>query len=410
MRTTSTLSVGFLVLGLGGGVASANAFLLAVHDGKAMGRGNAAVATNTDPSSITYNIGGLAVGDGTNVMIGSAVVMPSASYTDLDGVKTDTESSAPIVPHFFATSKVNDMVAVGLGFHAPFGLAIEWPGTAPTNDIVRKQSLRTYFITPSIGVDLKKWVPGLSVGAGLDLVPATVELTRSVFFGDVEGEAHLGGDAFGIGGRVGVMYHPEAVPALSVGAMWRSQVNEDFTGKGDFDIADPYRDQLPPDGDISTSVKIPQSVGVGVAYRPLPQLEIEANALWVDWSKFQEIRIRLADGTDSVAVQNYSDKVTLALGVDYKLTKAAAVRAGYIYDPTPIPDTALTAQLPDADRHDLTVGGSYSFGNFDVNLGILWVLPQSRETSDAMYTPIHKGTYDIQVLVTTLTLGGHFGH
>ncbi len=409
MRTTSTLSVGFLVLGLGGGVASANAFLLAVHDGKAMGRGNAAVATNTDPSSITYNIGGLAVGEGTNVMIGSAVVMPAASYTDLDGVKTDTESSAPIVPHFFATSKVSDMVAVGLGFHAPFGLAIKWPDSAPTNDVAQSQSLRTYFITPSIGLDLKKWVPGLSVGAGLDLVPATVELTRSVFFGEVEGEARLGGDAFGIGGRIGVMYRPEAVPALSVGAMWRSQVNEDFTGKGDFDIAAPYRDQLPPDGDISTSVEIPQSVAVGVAYRPLPKLEIEANALWVNWSKFQEIRIRLPDGTDSVSIQDYSDKVTLALGVDYKLTKDAAVRAGYIYDPTPIPDTALTAQLPDADRHDLTVGGSYSFGNFDVNLGILWVLPQSRETSDVMYAPVHKGTYDIQVLVTTLTLGGHFG-
>jgi long-chain fatty acid transport protein len=410
MRTTSTLSVGFLVLGLGGGVASANAFLLAVHDGKAMGRGNAAVATNTDPSSITYNIGGLAVGEGTNVMIGSALIMPSASYTDLDNSKTDTESSYPLVPHFFATSKVSDLVAVGLGFHAPFGLAIEWPDGAPTNDIVRKQSLRTYFITPSVGLDLKKWVPGLSLGAGVDLVPATVELTRSVFFGETEGEAHLGGDAFGVGGRFGAMFKPEGLPQLSVGAMWRSQVNLDFTGKGDFDIADPYRDQLPPDGDISTSVKIPQSVALGAAFRPLPQLEIEANALWVDWSKFQEIRIRLPDMTDSVAIQDYSDKVTFALGVDYKLTKDAAVRAGYIYDPTPIPDTSLTAQLPDADRHDLTVGGSYSFGDFDVHLGVLWVLPQSRETSDVMYTPIHKGTYDIQVLVTTLTLAGHFGH
>jgi len=200
------------------------------------------------------------------------------------------------------------------------------------------------------------------------------------------------------------------LPQLSVGAMWRSQVNEDFTGKGDFDIAAPFRDQLPPDGDISTSFKIPQSVNFGVAYRPIENLELEADGLWVNWSKFKEIRIKLPDMTDKVSPENYNDTFTVSVGVDYKLPAYnAAVRVGYIYDPTPIPAESLTAQLPDANRHDLTAGGSYSFGNYDVHLGLLWVLPESRKTSDTMYTPIHKGTYEIQALVTTLTLGGHFG-
>ena len=410
MRTLSTLSVGFLALGLGGGVASANAFLLAVHDGKAMGRGNASTASDTDPSSITYNIGGLAVDSGTNVMVGGAMILPTSTYTDLSGNKTDTESQHPILPHLFVTSKITDMVAVGIGFHAPFGLEITWPDSAPTNDVTKYQSLRTYFITPSVGLDLKKFVPGLSVGAGIDLVPATVELRQFVFFGETQGEAHLGGDAFGIGGRVGVLYKPAMLPQLSVGAMWRSQVNEDFTGKGDFDIAAPYRDQLPPDGDISTSFKVPQSVNFGVAYRPIENLELEADGLWVNWSKFKEIRIKLPDMTDKVSPENYNDTFTVSVGVDYKLPAYnAAVRVGYIYDPTPIPAESLTAQLPDANRHDLTAGGSYSFGDYDVHLGLLWVLPESRKTSDAMYAPIHKGTYEIQALVTTLTLGGHFG-
>jgi long-chain fatty acid transport protein len=410
MRTFSTLSAALLALGLGSGVASANAFLLAIHDAKAMGRGNAAGATDTDPSSITYNIGGLAADSGTNVMIGGAMVIPSSTYTDTSGTKTDTESEHPIVPHFFMTSKLTDMVAVGLGFHAPFGLEIEWPDSSPANDVTKYQSLRTYFITPSVGLDLNKFVPGLTVGAGLDLVPATVELRQYIFFGETRGEARLGGDAFGIGGRIGAMFRPPSVPQLSVGAMWRSQVNEDFSGKGDFDIAAPYRDQLPPDGDISTSVKIPQSVNIAVAVRPVENLEIEADGLWVNWSKFKEIRIHLPDMTDTVSPQNYDDTFTLSLGAEYKLPAYnAAIRAGYIYDPTPIPASSLTVQLPDANRHDLTLGGSYSFGNYDVHLGFLWVLPQSRKTSDDLYMPIHKGTYDIQAFVTTITLGGHFG-
>lgn len=411
MRTFSTLSAVLLALGLGSGVASANAFLLAIHDGKAMGRGNAAGATDTDPSAITYNIGGLAVADGTNVMVGGAMVVPSSTYTDPEGRKTDTLSQHPVLPHIFASSKLTDMVAVGIGFHLPFGLEIEWPDSSPANDVTKYQSLRTYFITPSVGLDLNKYVPGLSVGGGIDLVPATVELRQYIFFGDTQGEAHLGGDAFGVGGRVGVMYKPAALSQVSVGAMWRSQVNEDFSGKGDFDIAEPFRGQLPPDGKISTKVKIPQSVNFGVAVRPVENLEIEADGLWVDWSKFKEIRIHLPNMTDTVSPQNYKNTFTLAVGAEYKWPQyKTALRAGYMYDPTPIPAESLTVQLPDANRHDLTLGGSVGFGNVDVHLGLLWVLPRSRSTSDEMYRPIHKGEYEIQAFVASLTLAAHFGH
>ena len=80
------------------------------------------------------------------------------------------------------------------------------------------------------------------------------------------GEVELGGDAIGFGGRIGAMYRPEPLPQLSVGLMWRSKVDLDFEGEGDFDIAQPFRDQLPPDGDISTSITLPQSIAVPPAF------------------------------------------------------------------------------------------------------------------------------------------------
>jgi len=416
MRAISSLSIGFAVLSLGG-VASANAFLISEHDAKAVGRGDASTATDADPSAISFNIGGLALGQGTNVMIGGSLVMPTATFNDPSGTKTDAEPLHAVLPHFFLTSRINDVLAVGFGFHAPFGLEITWPdasagvaNSSPNLDVVKSQSLRTYFLTPSIGANLDKYVPGLSVGAGLDLVPATVEITQYVYFGDTQGQAHLGGNAFGIGGRVGAMYRPATLPALSVGVMWRSQVNEDFKGKADFDIADPFRAQLPPDGDITTSVAIPQSVAVGVAFRPTPALEVEANAIYVNWAKFKEIRIHLPNMTDSVSPQNYEDTVTVRVGAEYKLPNhKSSLRLGYIYDPTPIPATTLTAQLPDANRHCLTAGASYSLGSYDVHAGVLYVLPAMRTTSDTPYMPIHKGSFDIQAFVASLTLEGHFG-
>ena len=107
------------------------------------------------------------------------------------------------------------------------------------------------------------------------------------------------------------MYQPPTREAAQLGVMWRSQVKLDFSGKGDFDIDPQFRSQLPPDGDITTSITLPQSVWGGAAYTPTPELEIEANAVWINWSTFKELRIELPDGTDVVAPQNYKNTVTL---------------------------------------------------------------------------------------------------
>jgi long-subunit fatty acid transport protein len=241
-------------------------------------------------------------------------------------------------------------------------------------------------------------VPGLTLGAGIDLVPATVEIERALVFGDngtgcddsaTRACAKLGGDAFGIGGRFGVMYHPPALKELRVGGMFRAPINFDFSGKGDFDIQAPFRDQLPPDGDIKTTLKLPMAIALGAAYNPLPELQLELDAVYQNWSRFQEIKIELPGGVTTVQPQDYGDTVTIRFGAEYALPKQhAAVRVGYIYDPTPIPSTTVSASLPDANRNDITAGGSYSFGDYDVHLGLLYVLPSEHR---AALVPVATG-------------------
>ena len=389
-------------------VASANAFNINEHDAKVTGRGGTSAASDTDPSSIVFNPGGISVAAGTNFSLGGSLYIAKGSYT-LDGSSDtiETDSSPAVVPSLYMTSRVHDMIAVGIGLHFPFGLAISWPDNHPQSDVIQDQALRTYFITPSVGLNLYKQVPGLSAGFGIDIVPATVELERAVLFGDAQGTAHLGGDALGVGARVGVMYHPPSVKGLKTGLMYRSPVKLSFAGKGDFDIEDPYRSQLPPDGDISTEITLPMSVVAGVAYAPIPELEIELNAAWIDWSVFEELRIALPGDVETVTPQKYHDTWTFRLGAEYALTNyKAAVRAGFVYDPTPIPAETLSPTLPDVDRKNITIGGSKWFGNYGAHLGLLWVTPDERRTSDAMYMPQYKGTYGVQAFVASLMVSG----
>lgn len=402
----------FLFAGIVGSsaVASANAFNINEHDARVTGRGGATAASNTTPSSIVFNPGGIAVAEGTNILLGTSLYLAEGSYQPEGGAKTKTDSDPSVVPSIYVTSRITDMFAVGVGFHLPFGLAVSWPDRHAQSDVIQDQTLRTYFITPSFGVNLDKQVPGLSIGGGVDIVPATVELENTLTFGGVQGTAHLGGEAVGIGGRIGVMYNSPKVP-LKLGLMYRTAIDLDFEGQGDFDIDPEFRNQLPPDGDISTSITLPGSVWGGIGYAPVPALELEYNAVWINWEKFDELRINLPEDAVTVSPQNYKNTVTHRIGLEYKLLdQGAAVRAGFIYDPTPIPGTTLSARLPDIDRKNVTVGGSKYFGNYAAHLGFLWVTPDERDTADEdPYAPQYKARYGVEAFVFSLTLGGTFG-
>jgi long-chain fatty acid transport protein len=213
------------------------------------------------------------------------------------------------------------------------------------------------------------------------------------------------------------MYHPPQVQGLKLGVMYRSQVSLDFDGTGDFDAPEPFRQALPPDGDISTTLKMPMSVWGGIAYSApqLPQLEVELNAVWIDWSAFDEIRVNLP-GTDAmgnpnllVSPQDYEDTVTMRLGVEYALNKKTAVRAGFIFDPTPIPAETQSARLPDIDRKNVSFGASYDFGRLAAHLGFLWVTPDERDTRNVMPRPLFAGTYGVEAFVLSVMASGTFG-
>jgi len=399
-----------VALTLSASSALAGGLILNDHGAKATGRANAVVATVKDGSSIFYNPAGIALADGYNIYLGGTLILPYAGFTEEGtGTATDAERPKTVTPNFYAYGEINDVFKVGFGFFTPFGSSSAWPESSPGRDQSRNSTLRTFFLVPTLGVNMNKWVKGLAVGLGFDLVPADVDLNRDILFGDVVGTARLGGDGLGFGGRIGVQYHP--IDQLSIGLTYRSKVKLKFTGQGDFDIEAPYRAALPPDGPIDTEVTLPQTVLGGVAYRPMPNLEIEFNFNWNDWSDYDSIDIELADGSTTSIVNNWDPVLVLKLGAEYTLPAVgAAVRGGYSYDPTPVPAETLGFAPPDADRHVVHLGGSYQLPKgMWVDLGILYGLPVTNKTSDEPLMPQIKGEFDITFFVAALSLGYSWG-
>jgi long-chain fatty acid transport protein len=429
---TSLFTASLSSLGLVGlaGSASGNAFNINEHDPRVTGRGGATAASNADASSIVFNPGGLALSEGTQLLVGTSLYIAEGWYCDANAAEandchdrgTRTDSPPAPVPNLYIAHRLNDMIALGIGVHFPFGLAVSYPNDHLQANVAQDSDLKTMFITPTVGLNLHKQVPGLSFGAGLDIVPSSVHLERALVFGDTRGTVDLAANAIGIGFRAGLMYHPPALKKVKFGVMYRHSIKLDFEGEADIDIAEPFRSQVPPDGDASTTIKLPAAVSGGVAVSPTPNLEIEFNAVWIGWSKTfspdanrggdaTSLSISLPGGATSDAPQDYEDTVSYRIGFDFKLPKQRMnVRAGAVYDPTPIPITTQTAQLPDVDRYAFTAGVSHQMSpKLGIHASALYIPPIERDTTTDPAIPTFKGTYGVQALVLSVGLSGTFG-
>lgn len=404
-RSSRVLGLGLL---LAPASARASGFHVDEQDARATGRAGAVTASTNNPSAIYYNSAGIADLEGLHVELGGSLVRPSGEFRSaVDGVTTEADTQTFVLPQLFASWRATDLLAIGVGAYAPFGLALKWPASSPGRTNVRQADLQTFFITPTVALNLSRGVPGLSFGAGLDLVPASVHLERDILFGTDTGSVALSGDAFGVGARVGLMYRPPALPEVAIGLSYRSPVVLDFSGQVDFDAGQPYRSALPPDGDTETSVTLPQMVSVGFQFSPLPELQLELDGNWRGWSSYDRLDIELPDGSVDTQAKDWNDSLTLRLGGEYTIQERWSVRAGAIWDEAPVPAERLDFQVPDADRVDFSLGfGARITEQLRVDLAALYVLPQKRSTATAEpLEPPTKGRFAIDVWVIGLSVG-----
>ena len=396
-----------IALGITTRSARASGFNIDEQDARATGRAGAVIASPKNASTIYYNPAGLGALEGVHASVGGSWVAPSAEFTSASsGATTESDTQTFVLPQAYLSWRASELVAVGVGFNAPFGLAIKWPASSPGRAEIREAELRTFFFTPTFALNLSRWIPGLSLGAGMEVVPASVRLSRDVPFGIDVGSVTLGGDGFGAGGHAGILYTPPALRGLSLGLTYRSPVAIDFSGDADFDAPEAYRGSLPPDGPVTTSLTLPWSLGVGIQYAPLTELELELDGSYRDWSSYDQLDITLPDGSVESSPKDWHGSWTLRFGAEYTFEQRYGVRVGAIWDQAPMPSDRLEFELPDANRVDFTLGfGARVTESVYADLGVLYVLPQKRSTSnsDPLEPPV-KGEFRIDAWVVGLSV------
>lgn len=374
-----------------------------LQSARGVGLAGSMIGLVDDASGIYYNPAGIVQGQGLELMIGAAPIVPFFNATPNGGQQISGVTNLIPPPHLYFTYGITDDLTVGIGFFAPYGLVVEWAPDWIARTVITKADLKVYNINPTVGY---RYGP-FRFGGGVQIVRSTVELKKDI---DLAGlgfvNVDLGAGAWGIGGNVGIQY--EAIPkVLQFGLTYRSSVNLNFTGRAHFDnVPPPYAGTFVDQG-ATTSLKLPNTFGFGVAYRPIPELALDVDINYFGWQQFQAIDIKF----DNPALNTYEAKQwahswNYRIGAEYTLNEHLQLRAGVLYDKTPSPTYTLLPDVPDTDRLNFALGATYRWGAFRIDAGyqFIYFFPVT-STSPILAPQFNPASYSVTAHVFSLTFG-----
>ena len=83
---------------------------------------------------------------------------------------------------------------------------------------------------------------------------------------------------------------------------------------------------------------------------------------------------------NSPGLRLWKNSYVFRLGAEYAATDRLALRGGFFYDQTPIPDKTFDPTIPNADLYALTTGLGYKWESTSVDVAYLFGFYEKRAT------------------------------
>ena len=410
---------GLLVLLFTASTSFAGGFRLPEAGAKAMGMGFAFTAQADDPSAIYFNPAGLTQLTGQNVMLGLTYVKENgAEYNGTTPVddfttgfttkKSETQKTLNFyIPNAYYTYTTKDgYISYGVGIFSPFGLGQEY-NNENNDSVFRNQitkiDLKTIVVNPTIAFKVNDV---LSLGFGIDYMWGQAKLAKTPWNPNLGGNIYnldlkADGDAWGY--NFGVLL--KATENLRIGANYRSAFNLELKD-GDVTLANINNSPTAPGvglggGSVSqvffggkssfstngnATIYLPATFALGASYT-MGKLTMNADADWTFWHSFASLPISFQAHrppvlVDSNAPKEWKDVCAVRLGAEYRVIDPLSLRAGFVYDPSPVPAGTMGPELPDSTKLDYMIGAGYKIGAWTIDIAGMYVDKKSRTVNN----------------------------
>lgn len=371
-----------------------------VHGAKAAGMGSAFVGIADDPSAIMHNPAGLTQLEGTNLYGGATAVMPSTEYTGPTAASEETDFKVFLPPHFYISSDFNmENIVLGLGIFSPFGIGGRyWSEDGLTRYLSTESTIATLSVNPTLAWQI---TPKLSVGLGAYYLhsfnSAEKKLDQSML-GASDGKISLNADGGGWGYNLGILVVP--FEKLHFGFAFRCHVSVDQKGDAEIENIAPALQPLFGGSqfktDVETTVDLPEIVSFGMAYKPNSALTLAFDVEWVKFSRFDQQTLDFknevpgAGFSDILIDLDWDDQWLIKFGLEYELNENVALRTGYTFVESPVPDHTLSPANPDGNAHNFSIGFGYKTGNWVVDAFYTLELFEDREINNDILSGEYK--------------------
>lgn len=323
-------AMGATLLGFGQAALATNGDQMLGVTATQWGMAGATVAAPQDAATTMYNPAGLATLGIKDVRfdMGVGVLNPPRQAND-----RDSDSDYYLMPAGAVAFNVNDKLFLGMAMGGISGSGVDFADAnalAPTSQAVvtTKQS---YKIAPGFAYKVSDQ---LSLGAALQIGYQSLSMYNGMNPASVFSLPQ--NQVYGAGMNAGLIY--KVSDMVQVGASWTSKTN-----MGEFKWNTN-------EGTVSMTMDMPQVFALGVAFKPMPGLLIEADVKRIGFSNVMDsIAVKRPTGyTGNVPASfnfGWSDQTVYALGVQKDIDDKTTVRAGFNYGKSPIGAEDVSANI-----------------------------------------------------------------
>ncbi len=365
----------------------------------ATAQGGAFAAQADDPSAVHFNPAAMTNLPGLQTTIGTLLVNGQIDFTpttgapvegDFGGTVANPPPSSLFVTARFANPGLAslDAVALGLGVYAPFGNLTNYPRDSSIAPVLTRSASPILDVTPTLAFRVN---PAFALGIGLDLYTFSglfgeghVEVQRTGadlagigFPASADETIELHGDDTALGYHASLLWTPlrnaREQPLVNVAVVYRSQTTLRLKGQlqnRDRGIA----------VDAAANLPLPQVITTGLAVWPLRdarrEWKVEVDVDYADWTSFKNLDVNLSNapidpGTGTIIMpsvtlpnpRNWQSAYVIMAGTEYKWVEPAwlphwdvAVRGGYVFADSPVPERTFRPDVPGANSHSYSVG------------------------------------------------------
>jgi long-chain fatty acid transport protein len=379
---------------------------------EAMSMGGAEVAWAADPlSAMTANPAGLGFLTRPEIDLGAVGAVLEGNFISKTGSGGGLNSSLNALPEgAFAYPLKNVPITFGLSVAPQAGLLANWnyvdpPPTGGTTSYgYQEDKSEIILLRSALGV---AWQINskLSIGATAGLLYNQNDLVAPYIFQNIQSTVsappngaktllNLHTSGFGGDATVGALFR--ATTNLQFGVFYQSESIINTSGDASGNPYAQFGESLPFHYDAEVKNKFPQNASVGVSWGFLPKFRVSAQVDWIDWADaFDTLHISMSNGSnpgvnralgssfrDNVPL-NWSSEFVYRAGLEYDVTENLALRIGYSYGQSPVPDSTLTPMTAAITEHVITAGVGYHWSRYKVEIAYQYYIPATQNVGQS---------------------------